>query len=164
MNISSDNNGKGQDFELNLASIIDCLTVLITFLLASASFLSIGIFEAGIAAGGESASSEGQTPGVQLTIELKENKEIQLKLTGKLNQVFTFPSNQQTPGQSNSHSDEMKDWNFSEMKEKITSLRSQWPDLKQAILVADNSVEYQEVVKAMENLKEKIPQVYLGGF
>ena len=40
----------GQDFELNLASLIDCFTVLITFLLASASFLSVGILDAGVAA------------------------------------------------------------------------------------------------------------------
>ena len=38
--------GGSLDFELNLAPIIDCLVVLITFMLASASFLSISIFDA----------------------------------------------------------------------------------------------------------------------
>ncbi|RYZ61531.1 MAG: hypothetical protein EOP09_19835, partial [Proteobacteria bacterium] len=35
------------EFDLNLAPIIDCFTVLITFLLVSASFLSVSIFDAG---------------------------------------------------------------------------------------------------------------------
>jgi len=34
-----------QDVDINITPIIDCFTVLITFLLASASFLSIGCFE-----------------------------------------------------------------------------------------------------------------------
>ena len=38
-------NSSGQDVDLNITPIIDCFTVLITFLLASASFLSIGFFE-----------------------------------------------------------------------------------------------------------------------
>jgi biopolymer transport protein ExbD len=33
--------GNGQEVELNITPIIDCFTVLITFLLASASFLSL---------------------------------------------------------------------------------------------------------------------------
>ena len=37
------------DFELNLAPIIDCFTVLIAFILISASFASINILDAGIA-------------------------------------------------------------------------------------------------------------------
>ena len=35
-----------QDFELNITSIIDCFTVLIAFILTSASFISIGIIDA----------------------------------------------------------------------------------------------------------------------
>ena len=37
-----------QDFDVNITPIIDSFTVLITFMLASASFLSVGIFDAGI--------------------------------------------------------------------------------------------------------------------
>ena len=36
------------DFELNLASIIDCFTVLITYLLVSASFISLGILDVSV--------------------------------------------------------------------------------------------------------------------
>ena len=47
-----------KDFDLNLAPIIDCMTVLITFMLASASFLSIGILDAGVAAAGATAVTD----------------------------------------------------------------------------------------------------------
>jgi biopolymer transport protein ExbD len=42
--------GNSQDADINLAPIIDCFTVLIAFMLVSASFLSIGVLDAGIAA------------------------------------------------------------------------------------------------------------------
>jgi biopolymer transport protein ExbD len=41
--------GASQDFDLNLAPIIDCITVLIAFILISTSFISIGLLDAGIA-------------------------------------------------------------------------------------------------------------------
>ncbi|MGZ3709823.1 MAG: biopolymer transporter ExbD, partial [Bdellovibrionota bacterium] len=75
--------GKGsQDFELNIASIIDCFTVLITFLLASASFLSIGIFDAGVAAGA-AESKDSKPPSVQILVELQPDHRLSVKLTGK---------------------------------------------------------------------------------
>mgnify|MGYP003351965824 CR=1 FL=1 len=48
----------GQDFELNLASIIDCLTVIIAFLLLSSSFVSYGTLDTAVA-----ALDEGVTVG-----------------------------------------------------------------------------------------------------
>ena len=42
------------EVELNLTPVLDCFTVLITFLLASAGFLSIGFFEAALPGAGPS--------------------------------------------------------------------------------------------------------------
>jgi biopolymer transport protein ExbD len=42
MFVGGESGKKSREFDLNLAPIIDCLTVLITFLLASAAFLAIG--------------------------------------------------------------------------------------------------------------------------
>jgi biopolymer transport protein ExbD len=52
------------DFELNLAPIIDCLVVLITFTLISASFLSVAVFDYGAAP--NSASQSSTTPPVSI--------------------------------------------------------------------------------------------------
>src|SRR4051812_11950923 len=86
--------GKGhqsQDFELNITSIIDTFTVLITFMLASASFLSIGLLDAGITAGGESASTE-KPPSVNVEISLAKDQGIVVKLTGQVAQTMNVPS------------------------------------------------------------------------
>lgn len=75
MNVSSDESGsKGgsQDFDINLAPIIDCFTVLITFMLVSASFLAIGIFDAGVEAAGTSAANT-KPPAVHLELSLQKD-------------------------------------------------------------------------------------------
>src|SRR3954454_525427 len=79
-----------QDFELNLASIIDCFTVLIAFMLASASFLSIGILDAGVAAAGPQTKSD-KPPSVNLTVELSQNQKFTLKLAGKSHAKTPIP-------------------------------------------------------------------------
>ncbi len=55
-----------QDFELNLASIIDCFVVLIAFILVSTSFFSIGIIDAEVA--GASTTSESTSEITPITI------------------------------------------------------------------------------------------------
>jgi len=58
-----DSNGSSGEVELNLAPILDCLTVLVAFLLASASFLSLSVLDAGLAAQSAAApqTQENQT-------------------------------------------------------------------------------------------------------
>ncbi len=147
MNISHENFKKGrfhsQDFDLNLASIIDCLTVLITFTLASASFLSIGILDAGVSSAGEEAKSE-IPPEINLSIELKQDQRIELKIQGKVNKTDTLSFEKLTP--------------------YLKELKARWPSLQSATLLAQNRVEYKEVIKTMEELKKSLPLVLLGGF
>ncbi len=132
-----------QDFELNLASIIDCFTVLITFMLASASFISIGILDAGITAGG-TVLKESVSPEVILTIELKNSQTILIKTQGKKN-----------------HSDEIV---YEKLSQSLLELKSHWPNLSSATLIAENQIEYQDVVKTMDQIRKIIPAVMLGGF
>lgn len=136
--------GAAQDFELNLASIIDCFTVLIAFMLATASFLSIGIIDAGIAAGGTEAKSK-EPPPVVLTIEIKQDLGITIKASGKTNQSFSASNKEELAG-------------------RLAQIKSQWPTLQAATLVADNKVEYKEVIGTMEVIRKQIPAVMLGGF
>ena len=71
------------DFDLNLAPIIDCFTVLIAFLLASATFLSVGIFEATLPAPAN-GSAQAQNPASRLdiTLEPQPNGELKLRWSG----------------------------------------------------------------------------------
>ncbi|MEK7690751.1 MAG: biopolymer transporter ExbD, partial [Bdellovibrionota bacterium] len=82
MNSGGGHSGSSQDFDLNLAPIIDCFTVLITFLLISASFLSIGILDAGISAPGAQTESEPQGASVDLTLKITADRGYRIKIEG----------------------------------------------------------------------------------
>lgn len=149
MNLGSE--GGGQDFDLNLAPIIDCLTVLITFMLASASFLSIGILDAGVAAAGATASDTHAPPPVNIAVELGENQKVTIRVTGK--------SSSTTPiGKSGTERD------FVQLTKNLESIKARWPAVNAVTLTAENHVEYRDVVKSMEIIRKTMPVVLLGGF
>ena len=131
-----------QDFELNIASIIDCFVVLIAFVLVSTSFFSIGIIDAEVAGASDQASTAPETSPI--VIELKSDHSIILK-TGLFGQK-TARTTAKNLGAS------------------LMALKEKNPDLNSAIVVADNSVSYRDVMASMEVAKGKIAQVNLGGF
>lgn len=139
-----------QDFELNIASIIDCFTVLIAFMLASASFLAIGILDAGVAAAGATANTT-KPPSVNLTLQLMPDHKIQLKLNGKANRTNMLA------GVSG-------DWDLAGLTKGLNGLKAQYPDLNAITLTADNTIEYKDVIKTMDTVRKSIPAVLLGGF
>lgn len=139
-----------QDFELNLASIIDCLTVLITFLLASTAFLSIGILDAGVAAGGTSAA-DGTPPPVNVTLELGRDHAITVKVSGKSS------SSQQVTAKDGA-------WNMEALAQKLQAIHQQWPTVNAITLSAENAIEYKDVIQVMDSTRKTIPVVLLGGF
>lgn len=147
--------GGGQDFDLNLAPIIDCLTVLIAFMLASATFLSIGILDAGVAAAGATATDSAAPPPINVTIELGLDHALTLKVSGKENQnVKIAEVGAQGKG----------DWNYNELTQNLKSLKTRYPSVNAVTLAADNSIQYMEIVKSMELIRHTMPVVLLGGF
>ncbi len=139
-----------QDFDLNIASIIDCFTVLIAFMLASAAFLSIGILDAGIAAGG--TESTGTTPPpINITVELKKDRAIAIRTIGK-------------ESRSESISSKAGMWDYEGMARQLTSIKSRYPAVNAVTLAADQDVEYKNVVEAMQHARKSLPVVLLGGF
>src|SRR4051812_20415125 len=147
MNMGS-GESNSQDFELNLASIIDCFTVLITFMLASASFLSLGIMDAGVAAAGATQNA-GTPPPINITVELKPGHQMVVAVTGKLT------SN--TPIQARG-----TDWNYDDLTQNLGALKAKFNDVNAVTLTADNATEYRDVVKTMEVLRKSMPAVLLG--
>ncbi len=140
-----------QDFELNLASIIDCFTVLIAFLLVSASFVSIGVLDAEVAASGSEVTEKEDSP-VQLVIDLKSDRSILVYLSGQINRIHRIQA--KTRGE----------WNFDALTDRLAIVKGEWPALKSATLLADNKVAYRDVVKSMEVARLAVPTVNLGGF
>jgi biopolymer transport protein ExbD len=147
--VSSGGGGHGsqsQDFELNLASIIDCFTVLISFMLITASFLSIGILDAGIAAGAAQATdTQAKPPAIQITLEIKDDQSIQAQITGK-----------ETKTQS------LKD--LAELGAFLKETKLRWTDVTSLSLQAAPNVEYQQVIRTMDEARKTVPNVLLGGF
>ena len=135
---------------LNLASIIDCFTVLIAFMLASASFLSIGILDAGVAAAGAQAAS-GTPPAVNVTVEIGEAGKLSVKLAGKVSSTQTLTA---MSGKAD----------YEGLGRSLASIHAKYTDVVAVTLTADNAAEYKDVVKAMEEIRKTIHVVLLGGF
>ncbi len=135
--------GGALDFDLNLAPIIDCFVVLITFMLASASFLSISIFDAGFTP--TEAQGDPTPPPLTVALDLKKNGSLQVITKGKLNSTSTFA-------------------NPDEVAEALRQLKEKYPGVESMTITADAEVEYESIVKAMEKTRKYMPGMVLGGF
>ncbi|MGK5089508.1 biopolymer transporter ExbD [Bdellovibrionota bacterium FG-2] len=147
-----------QEVDINLASIIDCLTVLITFTLASASFLSIGILETGASSSTNSATSNGAAPEktpAQLTVMLKNDRSIQLSARGSFRQALQIPRSESSPPV----------WDFPHLTRTLESWSKAHPELRRsaATIESEASVPYRELVRAIEASRQTVAWVALGG-
>jgi biopolymer transport protein ExbD len=144
---------KSLDFELNLASVIDCLVVLIAFVLISASFASIGILEGSVASSAAEASpKEAET---ELVVGLKRGRSFEITVVGKKDGKAEKRAYVISP---------KNDWNYSALTDRLALIKGEWPELKSAVLIAENGVVYRDVVKAMEITRLAVPSIMLGGF
>ena len=138
------------EFDVNLAPIIDCLVVLISFMLASATFLSIGLLDAGVSAVG-SGASEGPPPPVRIVVDLQKNFTMSLKVSGEMEIKNSIESLAGV-------------WNFVQLKETLDGLKQKYPQVSVLTLSADDSIEYQEVIRALEAIGKSKYEVLLGEF
>jgi biopolymer transport protein ExbD len=140
--------GSGLDFELNLASVIDCLVVLIAFVLVSTSFFSIGVLEGEVAASSGQASADSE-PG--MVVALKRNHSIEVTVGGSRSHAYVI-----RPDGS--------DWDFDALADRLALIKGQQPKVSSAVLVAENGVTYRDVIKSMELTRLAVPSVLLGGY
>ena len=135
---SSSNN---QEVDVNITPIIDCFTVLITFMLASASFLSIGILDAGVP--GIASDSKEAPPPYELNVRLKKDSSYDVKLSGKASKNTHFKDLEGTT-------------------REIASIKKSYPLVTAITLSADDDVTYKSVVESMDKIRKEIPDVLLG--
>jgi biopolymer transport protein ExbD len=147
----SNSEGMHQDAPINIASIIDCFTVLITYVLAAASFISLGAIDAGIAgAPAADAPPAIVAPAVtpvlptSLHLNIAENALIEMKsdIAGqKANETVADTA----------------------IIQHVTDFKTQHPDLKSITLSAADSVPYERMVKLIGSLKENhLPIIFSG--
>ncbi len=141
------------DFHLNIVPIIDCLTILITFMLASGVYLSIGLLPVGVAAPGESLKEQTNLHPIKIDVEMKLDHSFLIKVKGT-----------SVPEKRIAASADY--WNMPEMVQTLTGLNQSLPKLEQLTLIASKEISYQQVIDAMQNMKKSIPklEVQLGGF
>lgn len=131
------------DFDLNLAPIIDCFTVLITFMLASASFLSITLFDAGFTP--SEALADPTPPPITIEVRVREKGSWQMILKGKENKTADFTSPE-------------------DVATALKEVRTRFTTVDSLTLTADDPVPYDSVVKTMEKIRPVVPAMVLGGF
>lgn len=152
MHVSSgEGDGQELDFDLNLAPIIDCFTVLITFLLVTASYVSISILEASVASQEVSTEPAAAQPGVSVSVDVKNDGTYELKITGDENKLIPIPG----PDVASQNK---------ELRTQLTDLKKRWADTKMLTVSGDENVEYQRLVKVMEVSREFFPSILMGGF
>ncbi len=156
--VSSDTGGGkrgalSQDLELNIASIIDCLTVLITYSLAVASFISIGALEANIAAPAQATLTPDLVPPLaKLSLELSDSRAITVRVSGE-GEDKVYPIAARADGR----------WDYEAMVRQISELKASAPALDSVAVSAHDSVKYQDIIQAVEALKGTLPVVFSGG-
>lgn len=136
--------GTGLELELNLAPVIDCLTVLIGFVMISASFAGTRLLDVNLGAGAETTTAR-RSPPVKAEILLAPNGLMRLAVSGQERR-------------------RMEVRNASQLTELLTELKRRWPELNGATVVAQDSVDYRSVVSVMDTVRRLLPAVTLGGF
>lgn len=140
----------GQDFDLNLAPIIDCFTVLITFMLVTASFLSVGIIDAGSAAATQPVAGE-TPPAVAVEVKLQDQFRTVVQLSGKSSEKSEFAGKE---GQ----------WDFDSVERTLQGIKAKWPATTSIVISASEDIEYLHLIQFMERIRKTIPGIVLGGY
>lgn len=147
--LSAHPNGEGeQDFELNLAAIIDCFVVLITYLLASASFLSVAVMDVTAAAPSAQVISN-KDASIDVAVDLYRDHRMRIQIMGDANRKIEIP-------------DEGGSWNFAAFAEHLKSIKHEFPRLEVVVISGEADLAYDPLVRAVEIARNTVPAVSLG--
>lgn len=136
------------EVELNITPIIDCFTVLITFLLASASFISIGFFEAYTP--GNAADPSQSEPDTEAIIKIRANQVAEFTVKGKKNYKLTFDMKQKG--------------SLDGLEGELKKLHDQKVNMNNVLVSADDEVDYKVLADLMNSLNESKFPVVVGEF
>ena len=145
--------GTGQDFELNLAPIIDCFTFIIVFLLTSASFVSVGVLDVNMASPLEdaavAATSDNQTPDVTLRVREPGFITIEIKPLKGVMETMEFPP-------------EGGALPIAAVTAQLQKLKETSPELSGATILASDGIKYKDLVHTVESVRAVLPGVSIG--
>jgi biopolymer transport protein ExbD len=138
------------DFELNIASIIDCFTVLITYLLLSASFISLGIIDLTVTSNSPlNSGSPSSEPKLSVTVGIQKNSDLKISTEGIDQKTITIAGRAGVQ-------------DFESLAGYIAKLKELDPTLDAATVVAEDQIEYKTVVTTIETLHKSLGQIALS--
>jgi len=148
--------GSGQDVDLNLAPIIDCFTVLITYLLITASFINLTAMDVGVSATGSAASldqPQGPPPMV-MTLQLTEGGKMLMTVSGGRLTADVAITIEALPNGS---------WNLNELSGRLRQVQNKWPEIKDVSVSADPTIKYKDIVTVINETQRSLPKVFISG-
>lgn len=138
------------DFELNLAPIIDCFVVLITYMLVSASFLSLGILDIGAQGNGTAeVNAKIQKDPVVISLILNAGRDVVIRISGKSRSQNRI---QNAEGEVN----------IEQVTAHLNQIKKQYPNVEAVLVSAQDNVDYNELVTLIGTIKPVFPLVSLG--
>jgi biopolymer transport protein TolR len=141
---------KSTDFEVNIVPIVDCLTILVTFMLAAGVYYSVAMLDVKVSAGGKSVEAKAPV-AVSVSVKLDQALNVTLDIGGKESRHVPIAAIKGRP-------------DLPTLSRNLASLKEKYPDVNMTTLVAHREVEYQQVISVMESIRASHPDVLLGGF
>ncbi len=144
-----------QDVDLNLAPIIDCFTVLITYLLVTASFLTLSSVDVSVSATGTGAPPPESTgpPPMTMAIELKAGGNLEIQIRGGAeNKKLSY----NVPGETGG-------WNMALLTSRLQEIQGKWPAITEVSVTAEPAIIYKDIVSILHEIQNVMPKVYISG-
>jgi biopolymer transport protein ExbD len=148
--------GSGQDVDLNLAPIIDCFTVLITYLLITASFINLAAMDVGVSATGAAAPLDQPVgpPPMIMTMLMSEGGRATLTVTGG-----TLRSDMVVAVEAMGNGS----WNLNEISGRLRQITTKWPQIKDVSVSAEPTIKYKDIVNVINETQRTLPKVFISG-
>lgn len=139
------------DFDVNIVPIVDCLTILIIFMLASGVYVSMGMLDIKISPLSDGATLSKTPTTENLVLRLNNDHTINIEVSGSSFQRLSIRPRANT-------------WDYLGLEREMRTLARVYPNLKTVSVEPSQDVSYQDVVRAMEVSRTTHPDVLLGGF
>ena len=134
---------KHEPQDLELTTFLNLMVVLISFLLVTAVFSRITIQELNMPTAAGAGGAIDTPPQVTIEVVLRVNAvEVQLSRDGKTNVAASYPK----AGSK---------YDLERLTEYLHGLKGQYPDKKDATLLIEPEIPYEDVIHVMDALKEK---------
>ena len=149
--------GGGGEVELNLAPIIDCFTVLITYLLVTASFLTLAAVDVGISANSDTKDTPPPLTNdkpLYCTMDLTDEGRVIFNVSGGDLQKDYHVELRGNPDGT---------WDAFALASLLEKVKIRWEKLTDISLSAGAKVKYKDLVTIINETKKVMPKVYISG-